>query len=111
MREAGTERGDDEPQPQERQDQHADPETDRGAATVLDELDSALAEQHEVHRERDANRDDQCDGAGGLVHRSRKESIPTVRPGREPIWRTPSRTPGANEFRSIESWRMVSVSP
>ena len=34
VREAGTERGDDEPQPQERQDQHADPETDRGAATV-----------------------------------------------------------------------------
>ncbi len=37
--------------------------------------------------------------AGG-PHRSSKASRPTVRPGRRPIWRTPSRTPGMNDARS-----------
>ena len=34
------------------------------------------------------------------LHRSRSASRPTVRPGREPIWRTPSSTPGMKDARS-----------
>ena len=38
-------------------------------------------------------------------------SSPTVSPGREPTWRTASRTPGMKLTRSNESCRMVSCSP
>ena len=41
----------------------------------------------------------------------RKPSMPTVRPGVLPTFRTASRTPGMNEARSKESWRIVRVSP
>ncbi len=49
-------------------------------------------------------------GHGGRTYRSL--SSPTVtRSGRSATSRTASRTPGMNERRSIESWRMVSVCP
>ncbi len=38
-------------------------------------------------------------------------SSPTVRPGWSAIARSPVSTPGVNEARSSESWRIVSVSP
>ena len=54
-----------------------------------------------------------CKPERGLANqsRSRKCSRPTVRPGWSAIARSPVSTPGVNETRSSESWRMVSVSP
>ena len=59
-------------------------------------------------------RSDACAArSNGRVAQSspRKCSSPTVRPGWSPIARSPVSTPGVNDARSIESWRIVSVSP
>jgi hypothetical protein len=47
----------------------------------------------------------------GTRQRPSRDSIPTVNPGRLPISRTASSTPGMKDARSKESWRIVSVSP
>jgi hypothetical protein len=43
--------------------------------------------------------------------RSSRSSIPKVSPGRSPTARTASRTPGVKDARSVESCRIVRVSP
>ena len=45
------------------------------------------------------------------TYKPKMSSMPTVSPGRELTARTPAMTPGMNETRSSESWRMVSDSP
>ena len=45
------------------------------------------------------------------THKPKMSSMPTVSPGRELTARAAAITPGMNETRSRESWRMVSVSP
>ncbi len=42
-------------------------------------------------------------------HRPSSLSSPTVRPEADPIRRTAMITPGMNDDRSIESWRITSV--
>lgn len=106
--------GHDHPDADEGQDEYSHAQHLQHEAVLPEQVHTANADEREVEDQRsnkNANYGERIAAATTRAHSPRSGSRPTVRPGRDTTPRTASNTPGMNDERCKESWRIVSVSP